>query len=108
MIVTSHRKKLYDVALASAAGQVSQVPFVVLPVAMILLAVLAGLHVVPTSATGAVLPIDLETTSVMLLAFPPMLILFKAIQDDGQVSWVETAAMTCVFSIVLYLLAVHG
>ncbi|MBM4282265.1 MAG: hypothetical protein FJ137_16430 [Deltaproteobacteria bacterium] len=108
MIVTSHRQRLYDVALASAAGQVSQVPFVVLPVAMLLLAALASMGVIPIAASGAVLPIDLETTSVMVLAFPPMLMLWKAVQDDGQVSWVETAAMVCVFGIVIYLLAVHG
>ncbi len=108
MIITSHTKKLYDVALASAAGQVSQVPFVVLPVALIMLAILAQTGVIATSASGAVLPIDLETTSVMLLAFPPMLLLWKAVQDDGKVSWVETAAMVCVFGIVIYMLAVHG
>jgi hypothetical protein len=108
MIVTSHANKMYDVALASAAGQVSQVPFVVLPVALILLAILAQTGVIPTASSGAILPIDLETTSVMLLAFPPMLMLWKAVQDDGQVSWVETAAMICVFGIVIYLLAVHG
>jgi hypothetical protein len=108
MIVTSHRRKMYDVALASAAGQVSQVPFVVLPVAMILLAVFAVTRVITTAPSGAVLPIDLETTSVVVLAFPPMLMLWKAIQDDGKVSWVETAAMVCVFGIVVFLLAVHG
>lgn len=108
MIVTSHTKGMYDVALASAAGQVSQVPFVVLPVAMLLLAVLASTGVIPTAPSGAVLPIDLETTSVMVLSFPPMLLLWKAVQDDGQVSWVETAAMVCVFGIMLFLLAVHG
>ncbi len=108
MIITSHRRRLYDVALASAAGQVSQVPFVVLPVAMLLLAILASTGVIPTAPSGAVLPIDLETTSVMVLAFPPMLLLWKAVQDDGQVSWVETAAMVCVFGIVVFLLAVHG
>jgi Na+/melibiose symporter-like transporter len=63
---------------------------------------------VPIAASGAVLPIDLETTSVVVLAFPPMLMLWKAVQDDGQVSWVETAAMVCVFGIVVYLLAAHG
>ena len=108
MIITSHSKKNYDIALASAAGQVSQVPFVVLPVAMLMLAVMATFGVIPKLASGAVLPIDLETTSVMLLAFPPMLMLNKAVQDDGHVSWVETAAMVCVFAVVLYLLAVHG
>jgi hypothetical protein len=108
MIITSHAKGMFDVALASASGQVSQVPFVVLPVAMILLAVLASTGVIPTLPSGAVLPIDLETTSVVLLAFPPMLMLWKAVQDDGLVSWVETATMVCVFGIVVYLLAVHG
>jgi hypothetical protein len=108
MIITSHSRRMYDVALASAAGQVSQVPFVVLPVAMILLAVLAATGVIPTAASGAVLPIDLETTSVVVLAFPPMLLLWKAIQDDGKVNIVETAAMVCVFGIVVFLLAVHG
>jgi hypothetical protein len=108
MIVTSHRRRLYDVALASAAGQVSQVPFVVLPVAMILLAVLSAIGVIPTAASGAVLPIDLETTSVVVLAFPPMLLLWKAVQDDGKVNIVETAAMVCVFGIVVFLLALHG
>lgn len=108
MIITSHTKKMYDVALASAAGQVSQVPFVVLPVALILMAILAQTGVIPTASSGAILPIDLETTSVMLLAFPPMLMLWKAVQDDGQVNWVETASMICVFGIVLYLLAAHG
>ncbi len=108
MIITSHAKKMYDVALASAAGQVSQVPFVVLPVALILLAVLAQTSVIPMTESGSVLPIDLETTSVMLLAFPPMLLLWKAVRDDGKVSWVETAAMVCVFGIVVYMLAMHG
>jgi len=108
MIITSHSRKMFDVALAAAAGQVSQVPFVVLPVAMMLLALLAVTGVVPTAASGAVLPIDLETTSVVVLAFPPMLLLWKAIQDDGQVNIVETAAMICVFGIVVFLLAVHG
>jgi hypothetical protein len=108
MIITSHSRKMFDVALAAAAGQVSQVPFVVLPVAMMLLALLAVTGVVPTAASGAVLPIDLETTSVVVLAFPPMLLLWKAIQDDGQVNIVETAAMVCVFGIVVFLLAVHG
>jgi hypothetical protein len=108
MIITSHRRGMFDVALAAAAGQVSQVPFVVLPVAMLMLAAMAVLGVIPTAASGAVLPIDLETTSVVVLAFPAMLMLWKAIQDDGKVNLVETAAMVCVFGIVVFLLAVHG
>jgi len=108
MIITAHAKGMYDIALAAASGQITQVPFVVLPVAMILLGVFAVTGVVPTMDHGGVLVIDLETTSVLLLAFPTMLILWKAIQDDGKVNWVETASMVCVFALVVYFLARHG
>jgi hypothetical protein len=108
MIISAHSKGLHDVALAAAAGGVSQVAFVVLPIAMLMLAGMSVAGAIPTSASGAVLPIDLETTSVVVLGFPPMLMLWKAIQDDGKVNAVETASMVCVFGIVVYLLAVHG
>jgi hypothetical protein len=42
---------------------------------------------------------------VFLLAFPPLLILWKAVQDDGHVNWVETATMVAVFGLTLYFLA---
>ncbi|HJK93247.1 MAG TPA: hypothetical protein RMH85_26080 [Polyangiaceae bacterium LLY-WYZ-15_(1-7)] len=108
MVFASHAKGLYEVALASASGQINQVPFVVLPVALILLAVFAQTGVIPRLEHGGVLPIDLETTSVTLLAFPPFLILWKAVQDDGKVNWVETASMLCVFGLIVYFLAMHG
>lgn len=108
MIVTSHAKGLYDIALANASGQINQVPFVVLPISLILIGVFGVTGVVEADASGGLLPIDLETTSVVLLAFPPMLILWKAVQDDGKVNWVETASMVAVFSLGMYFLAVHG
>ena len=108
MIGTSHAKGMTEIALASASGQINQVTFVVFPIAMILLGAFAQFGVIPTLEHGGVLPIDLETTSVVLLAFPPLLILWKAVQDDGKVNWVETASMVAVFSVVIYFLAEHG
>lgn len=108
MIATAHFKKMYDIALANVSGSITQVPFVVLPAVMILIAVLAQLGVVPSLPSGAVLAIDLETTSVILLAFPPMLMMWKSIQDDGTVNWVETAGMVAVFGLTIYFLALHG
>ncbi len=107
MIAAAHAKKMYDIALANVSGAITQVPFVVLPVVLILIGVFAQTGVTPAPASHA-LPIDLETTSVVLMAFPPLLILWKAIQDDGFVNWVETAAMLVIFSLTLYFLAVHG
>jgi len=66
------------------------------------------LGVVPAPAAGGALPIDLETTTVVLLGFPPLFILGKAVQDDGKVNWVETAAMTAIFAVTIYFLARHG
>ncbi len=108
MVGTAHSKKMYDVALANASGAVTQVPFVIQPVALVMLGAFAQLGITPTTPSGGALPIDLETTSVLLLGFPPMLLLWKAVQDDGKVSWVETASMVSIFGLVLYFLGVHG
>lgn len=108
MMITAHVKKMYDIALAGVSGAITQVPFVVLPSVMILMAILAQTGVIPTLESGSVLAIDLETTSVVLLAFPPMLILWKSVNDDGKVNWVETAGMVAVFGLTIYFLAQHG
>jgi hypothetical protein len=108
MMITAHAKKMHDIALAGISGAITQVPFVVLPAVLLMMAAMAQFGVIPRMPSGAVLPIDLETTSVVLLAFPPMLILYKSIQDDGKVNWVETAGMVAVFAVTTYLLAQHG
>ncbi len=108
MIGSAHVKGMYDVALANASGQVNQVPFVVMPAALILLAAFGQTGVIPRTPSGGILPIDLDTTSVLLLGFPSMLILWKAIQDDGKVNWLETATMVAIFGLTIYFLAAHA
>lgn len=108
MIASAHFKGMYDVALAGVSGSITQVPFLVLPAVMLLIGVFSLTGLVPALPDGVALPIDLETTSVVLLAFPPMLILWKSVQDDGKVNWVETAGMVSVFGLVIYFLAKHG
>ncbi len=108
MLITAHLKGMHDIALANVSGQINQVPFVVLPVALLLLAVFGQTGVIEMTAQGGILPIDLQTTSVVIMAFPSMLILWKAVQDDGKVNWVETATMTAIFGLTIYFLAAHG
>jgi hypothetical protein len=108
MMASAHVKGMYDVALANASGQVTQVPFVVMPIALILLAAFSQTGVIPLTPSGGVLPIDLDTVSVLFLAFPSMLILWKAIQDDGTVNWLETVTMVVIFGLAIYFLAAHG
>lgn len=108
MVASAHSKGMFDIALASVSGAITQVPFLVLPIALILIAAFTQLGVVPGLPGGSALAIDLQTTSVVLLGFPPLLILWKAIQDDASVNWLETATMTAIFVVTIYFLAVHG
>jgi hypothetical protein len=109
MIGTAHFQKKYSIAMANASGAITQVPFLVLPIAMILLAVFTQTGVIPALDSGAgVIPIDIHTTSAILLGFPSMLVLWKAVQDDGKVNWLETSSMVAIFLLVIYLLVAHG
>ncbi len=109
MIGTAHFQGKYNIAMANASGAITQVPFLVLPVAMILLAIFTQTGVIPAlGGENGVIPIDLHTTSAILLGFPSMLILWKAVQDDGKVNWLETSSMIAIFALAIYLLVAHG
>jgi len=109
MIGTAHAQKKYSIAMANASGAITQVPFLVLPIAMILLAAFTQTGLIPSMDGGnGVIPIDIHTTSAILLGFPSMLVLWKAVQDDGKVNWVETSTMIAIFLLVIYLLVAHG
>ena len=76
---------------------------------MMLLAAFTQTGLIPVAGgTNGVIPIDLHTTSAIFLAFPSMLILWKAVQDDGKVNWLETMSMIAVFLLAIYLLVMHG
>ncbi len=108
MIGMAHARRQYGIAMANASGAITQVPFLVLPIAMILLAAFTQTGAIPALEGGGVIPIDLHTTSAILLGFPSMLLLWKAVQDDGKVNWVETSTMIAIFLLVIYLLVAHG
>lgn len=109
MIGTAHAKKKYNIAMANASGAITQVPFLVLPAAMIMLAIFTQTGIIPPlDGAGGVIPIDIHTTTAILLGFPSMLILWKAVQDDGKVNWLETTTMIAIFALVIYLLVAHG
>jgi hypothetical protein len=108
MAATAHSKGMYNVALASVSGAVTQVPFVVLPFALLMIGAFSQLGISEAMVGGGALPIDMQTTTVVLLGFPPLLILWKAVQDDAAVNWLETVTMMAIFSLTIYFLAVHG
>jgi Ca2+/Na+ antiporter len=108
MTATAHAKGKYDLALSNVTGAITQMPFVILPATLILMAIFAQLGVIPMLKEGGVLAIDLETTSVVLFGFPTLLILWKSVADDGKVNQLETTVMVVMFALIIYLLAQHG
>ena len=109
MIGTAHFQGKHNIAMANASGAITQVPFLVLPAAMIMLAIFTQSGIIPVlGGENGVIPIDLHTTSAIFLGFPSMLILWKAVQDDGKVNWLETSSMIAIFVLAIYLLVAHG
>lgn len=108
LVTSAHVKGKSELALSNVFGALVQVPFVILPAVLIFTVIFAGIGLVPTLPEGGVLSIDLETVSVILFAFPTLLILWKSISDDGSVNRLETVIMVGLFALVLYFLAMHG
>jgi Ca2+/Na+ antiporter len=108
MIASAHVKGKTSLALSNVSGAVTQMPFVVFPCTLIMMAVFAQTGLIATLPNGGVLPIDMETTSVLLMAFPTLLLLWKSITDDGKINKVETTVMCVLFGIIIYFLAKHG
>jgi hypothetical protein len=108
MIASAHFKGMYEIAIANVSGAITQQPFMVLPITLLMMAFFASTNQIPTLPHGGVLAIDYETTSVVIFGFPAFLILWKSVQDDGKVNWLETASMIAVFVIVIFFLAAHG
>lgn len=108
MVTSAHVKGKSELALSNVFGALLQVPFVILPSVLLFAAAFAGAGIIPMLPQGGVLPIDLETISVILFAFPTLLVLWKSISDDSMVNRLETAIMLGLFALVIYFLAVHG
>lgn len=108
MVTSAHLKGKSELALSNVFGALLQVPFVILPAVLLFAAAFAGLGIIPFLPQGGILPIDLETISVILFAFPTLLVLWKSISDDSKVNRLETTIMLCLFALVIYFLAVHG
>ena len=109
MIAMAHVKGKVAIALSNITGAVTQVPFVVLPLTLIMMAIFAQTGVIPyLQPHGSVLAIDFVTVTVLLFGFPTLLIMWKSIQDDGKVNWLETTSMIVLFGLIIYFLARHG
>ena len=59
-------------------------------------------------AWGSPVIVGALATSVVLFAFPTLLLLRQSISDDGMVNRLETSVMVVLFGLIIYFLAQHG
>jgi len=102
IIIESHLKKEYEIALSNAFGGITQVKFLVFPFTLVLISVIQWLGVAPTGFAG--IPIDTTLIFLMVQLFPIFFILFELMQDGHTLSNFDGAAMLGLFFLIIYFL----
>lgn len=106
ILVDSHRKGEYEIALSNAFGGITQVKFLVFPFTLLIIGLMQWLGDVPAGFTG--IPIDNTVTLIMMMLFPVFFVLFELMQDGHTLSNFDAAAMFGLFTLILYFLVVYG
>lgn len=96
----AHRRGELGIALSNVFGGMTQVMFLLLPFAMLAIAAFGAL----TGSGAYVVPIDLQTTFLMLLLFPLFYVLLQYLREDHTLSNLDAAAMTGIYALLLYFL----
>lgn len=102
IIIESHLKKEYEIALSNAFGGITQVKFLVFPFTLVLISVVQWLGVAPTNFSG--IPIDTTLIFLMVQLFPIFFVLFELMQDGHTLSNFDGAAMLGLFFLIIYFL----
>lgn len=106
ILVDSHRKGEYEIALSNAFGGITQVKFLVFPFTLLIIGLMQWLGDVPAGFIG--IPIDNTVTLIMMMLFPVFFVLFELMQDGHTLSNFDAAAMFGLFALILYFLVVYG
>ena len=96
----SHRRGELGIALSNVFGGISQVMFLLLPCAMLLIGVLG----LANPGGPYVLPIVPATLLLFLLLFPLFYVLHQLVQQEKALSSLGGAAMTGIYLLLLYFL----
>lgn len=106
ILVDSHRKGEYEIALSNAFGGITQVKFMLFPFTLLIIGLMQWLGDVPAGFIG--IPIDNTVTLIMMMLFPVFFVLFELMQDGHTLSNFDAAAMFGLFALILYFLVVYG
>lgn len=96
----AHRRGELGIALSNVFGGMTQVMFLLLPFAMLMVGILGFV----TGSPIYVIPIQLDTILLMLLLFPVFYVLLEFLKDDHTLNNLDAAAMTGIYLLLLYFL----
>lgn len=100
IVFKSHQRGELGIALSNTFGGLTQVMFLLLPFAMIMI---GGLGVA-TGHAGYAIPINEVTMLLMLLLFPLFYALHQHMEMEGTLSNLDAASMTGIYLLLLYFL----
>jgi len=111
IVYKAHKRGDLGIALSNVFGGITQVMFLVFPFALLCIGLLQkyGLLLIGKELTVLGLPfmgIPIDFTSILLIAllFPVCYVLLETILDDRKFSNFDATVLTCIYTIVLYIL----
>ena len=106
IIIESHLKKEYEIALSNAFSGITQVKFLIFPFTLIVISAVQWLGLAPEGFSGV--PIDGTLIFLMIQLFPVFFVLFELMQDGHTLSNFDGAAMLGLFLLIIYFLVTIG
>ncbi len=102
----AHRQGEYGIALANAFGGITQVMFLVVPFALLAIAVYQGL----VHPGHPELPLDFGLSNLFLLLFlfPTFFVLLELIEEDHTLGILDTTIMTAIVALLILVLVIYG
>jgi Ca2+/Na+ antiporter len=99
-VYKSHRRGELGIALSNVFGGMTQVMFLLLPFALLVI----GIAGMATGNPVYVVPITMASIMLMLLLFPLFYALHQYITQEKTLSDLDAAAMTGIYALLLYFL----
>lgn len=100
IVYKSHRRGELGIALSNTFGGLTQVMFLLMPFAMIVIGILG----IGTGADRFAIPINEVTMLLILLLFPLFYALHQHMEQEGTLSNLDAASMTGIYLLLLYFL----
>lgn len=100
IVYKSHRRGELGVALSNAFGGMTQVMFLLMPFALLMIGILG----IASGGVAYTIPINVTTMLLMVLLFPVFYALHQYMEQEKQLTNLDAVGMTGIYLLLLYFL----